>query len=193
MKLYRVICVIIAWVALFDGSGVALDRQMEKQGEVVMSMRPGEMKRSVRATVGGEPVLVRLEGTSLGTMYELRLSYPAVMPAKFHIDVVKVGEEKLKRYRHGRRLLNADKAVFKGFHSALLARIRIDKEGISYDPEIESREVVFNLNFDTLYLGATAATWKMIAFLVPVLGVALRVGLPRLHETVWNTRREHDP
>ena len=108
-----------------------------------------------------------------------------------------------RQRRRRRRLLDADKFVFRapavtqdagslGFgHGeagvegendgtvSLWGHVRVDKEGVSWDPDVENRPVRFNLLVERVYWGVLPArTARLIAFLACALGLALGCGVP---------------
>ena len=69
--------------------------------------------------------------------------------------------------------------------SSLLATISAEQEGISYDAAIQSRTVRMNIALETLYLGVTFDTWKMICMIVVGLMGSVWFVVPWIKFRVW--------
>ena len=133
--------------------------------------------------------------------YELRVNWPATHPGKFTIwidhnkDAIlppSTDELTLRRRRH---LLNAHKEIFQfqmfnGKVQETYGHIRVEKEGISWDPEIENRPVLFNLIVEEVYLGILPkSSVPLVVCLLIVIGIGLIFVVPRIE--VYLQQQQH--
>ncbi|KAJ0982781.1 hypothetical protein J5N97_011036 [Dioscorea zingiberensis] len=119
----------------------------------------------------------RLAGLKESAWYEVKISYPASIPARFDIRLEKeVPEVWLGR---NRRLLNTEKMIFKadgsnmvsGF-SELYALVTVEAAGVIAKPGLpESELIMFNIVCDELLFGIPHKTrWGTISLLTSLDG-----------------------
>ena len=69
---------------------------------------------------------------------------------------------------------------------SLWGHVRVDKEGVSWDPDVENRPVRFNLLVERVYWGVLPArTVRLIGFLGVALGLTLGCGVPRARRVLF--------
>eukprot|EP00262_Sarcandra_glabra_P018592 TRINITY_DN672_c0_g1_i1.p1 TRINITY_DN672_c0_g1~~TRINITY_DN672_c0_g1_i1.p1 ORF type:complete len:195 (-),score=6.90 TRINITY_DN672_c0_g1_i1:64-648(-) len=123
----------------------------------------------------------RLRGLKASVWYEVKISYPASIPASFSI---KLKTDKLDvAFNVKRRLLNTEKLIFKAEnhnlhlgHSEVHVLVTVESSGIVANPHLlERQSIIFNIVCDELSLGIPHKAWwvGILAFLC--LGLALVV------------------
>ncbi|KAL6216525.1 hypothetical protein ACLB2K_009748 [Fragaria x ananassa] len=102
--------------------------------------------------------LYRLEGIKPSTWYEVKISYPASIPASFSIQL-KRGDLELP-LNGNRRLLNTEKLIFKSENDdqndqgGMYVLVTVEPEGVVAIPNVQEREhIIFNIVCDELLLG----------------------------------------
>ncbi|KAG9454679.1 hypothetical protein H6P81_007583 [Aristolochia fimbriata] len=106
------------------------------------------------------------------TWYEVKISYPASIPASFSIHE---WQENWKRdLNQGRRLLNTEKLIFKaGSPRDKRILVSVKPEGIVALPFTREREyVTFNIVCDELSFGIPHKAWWVGALAVLCVGIA---------------------
>ncbi|KAK4388789.1 hypothetical protein Sango_2215900 [Sesamum angolense] len=125
--------------------------------------------------------LYQLQGLRPHMWYEVKISYPASIPASFSLQLNR-GTADLG-LNLGRKLLNTEKIIFmtdemlsstdQGGMSVL---INVKPEGIVAIPGIQEREyVMFNIVCDELLLGIPHKAWYVIILGLVCLVLAFRV------------------
>ncbi|MCL7043123.1 hypothetical protein MKW94_018425 [Papaver nudicaule] len=122
--------------------------------------------------------LYRLIGLKSFTSYEVKISYPASIPASFSIQLITDKLDTGDNWRN-RRLLNTEKLIFN--HQSLdqsekYVLVSVEPAGVVAIPGVNERElVVFNIVCDELLLGIPhKAIWVGVLVLI-CLGVAFVV------------------
>nr|XP_029123557.1 uncharacterized protein LOC105054388 isoform X2 [Elaeis guineensis] len=89
--------------------------------------------------------IYELRGLKESAWYEVKISYPASIPARFSIQL-ETGELELW-LRKNRRLLNTEKLIFNAdSHRPVYVVVTVEAEGVVAKPNVKERElVVFNI------------------------------------------------
>lgn len=123
--------------------------------------------------------LYKLNGLKESSWYEVKISYPASIPASFSLDLKKNLAE--LQMRTSRRLLNTEKIIFKfdskklnsGENEAFVL-VTVEPAGIVAKSNVQEREhVLFNIICEELFIGIPhRAWWVGIAALLCLLVAA---------------------
>ncbi|KAI3887120.1 hypothetical protein MKX03_008060, partial [Papaver bracteatum] len=126
--------------------------------------------------------LYRLNGLKSSTWYEVKISYPASIPASFSIQLIR--DKSDIGHNWNRRLLNTEKLIFKADnddipnHQSLdqsekYVLVSVEPAGVVAIPGVKERELVlFNIVCDELFLGIPhKAVWVGVLVFI-CLGVA---------------------
>ncbi|XLR32985.1 hypothetical protein S83_060885 [Arachis hypogaea] len=130
-----------------------------------------ELERETLLLQGGSR-FYQLENLRPHTWYEVKISYPASVPAIFSIQLLK---SKLL-VNSNRRLLNTEKLIFKSYgdedkHNILL--VTVEPEGFPAIPHVQEREfIIFNIVCDELLLGIPHKAWWVVALALLCLCIA---------------------
>ncbi|KAK3008998.1 hypothetical protein RJ639_013590 [Escallonia herrerae] len=124
--------------------------------------------------------LYQLQGLKSNTWYEVKISYPASIPASFSLH--------LKRGNSGpglnrqRKLLNTEKLIFKSNTEDFLSNqgesetyvlVTVEPAGVVAIPQRRERQdVIFNIVCDELLLGIPHKAWLVVILVVICLGLA---------------------
>ncbi|KAI3857076.1 hypothetical protein MKW92_036622 [Papaver armeniacum] len=123
----------------------------------------------------------RLNGLKSSTWYEVKISYPASIPASFSIQLVR--DKSDIGHNWNRRLLNTEKLIFKADSNDIpnqsldqnekFVLVSVEPAGVVAIPGVKERELVlFNIVCDELLLGIPhKSVWVGVLVLV-CLGVA---------------------
>lgn len=109
-----------------------------------------------------------LEGLELPKSYEVKISYPASIPARFTIELLK--EDSFQASRGGRRLLNTEKLMFRAdesqgaevYGSMPSARVLVTVEpaGVVAMPHMQDHTfAVFNILCEEVKFGIPRQAW----------------------------------
>ncbi|KAH1131755.1 hypothetical protein J1N35_003133 [Gossypium stocksii] len=121
----------------------------------------------------------KLQGLKSLTWYEVKISYPASIPASFSLQLKKGDLE--SGLNRNRRLLNTEKLIFKtdnldsiNDQGGLHVLVTVEPEGFVAIPNTKEREfIIFNIVCDELLLGIPYYAWWVVAFVVLCLVLAL--------------------
>ncbi|GAV59224.1 hypothetical protein CFOL_v3_02755, partial [Cephalotus follicularis] len=121
--------------------------------------------------------LYRLQGLKSFTWYEVKISYPASIPARFSLELK--GNLELGVNRN-RRLLNTEKLIFKtddvdelSSQGGFLVLVTVEPEGIVAIPHVQEREfIIFNIVCDELFLGIPLKAWWVVVLAFVCFGLA---------------------
>eukprot|EP00112_Aurelia_sp_Birch-Aquarium-sp1_P023711 Seg717.1 transcript_id=Seg717.1/GoldUCD/mRNA.D3Y31 product="hypothetical protein" protein_id=Seg717.1/GoldUCD/D3Y31 len=133
--------------------------------------------------------LVNLEQN---TTYEIRVSYPAVVPTDFMIRVI---EPKLGGHFKSRNLLNIEKAIFttglstQGYEAEVIAH----RIGFPKDPKRLTDPVAYNIVVEKLYAGLSVNSWKMVCYAILIFIMTFKYLVPLAHQYIKSVfeRDEH--
>ncbi|CAM8916542.1 unnamed protein product [Rhodiola kirilowii] len=122
--------------------------------------------------------LYELHGLEPLKWYEVKISYPASIPASFSLrlirDALDFGLPRL------RKLLNTEKLIFQNDNSTnegpLYALVTVMPEGVVAIPNAKEREfIIFNIVCDELLFGIPYKAWWVGALVMLCLALALMV------------------
>ncbi|KAA3457990.1 Caveolin-1 [Gossypium australe] len=121
----------------------------------------------------------KLQGLKSLTWYEVKISYPASIPASFSLQLKKGDLE--SGLNRNRRLLNTEKLIFKtdnldsiNDQGGLHVLVTVEPEGFVAIPNTKEREfIIFNIVCDELLLGIPYYAWWVVVFVVLCLVSAL--------------------
>ncbi|GAB4827292.1 hypothetical protein Ancab_034181 [Ancistrocladus abbreviatus] len=138
--------------------------------------------------------LYKLQGLKPYTWYEVKISYPASIPASFTL-LLKRGDLDLELNMH-RKLLNTEKLIFKtesldeiSNQGGRYVLVTVEPEGIVAIPGVQEREfILFNIVCDELLLGIPHKAWLVVA--LALLCLALSVIVPLFLPSYILQRRE---
>ncbi|XP_010498529.1 PREDICTED: uncharacterized protein LOC104776210 [Camelina sativa] len=122
----------------------------------------------------------KLEGLKSNSWYEVKISYPASIPALFTLQLLKNGEVGLK-LNQMRRLLNTEKLIFKtesleevSNKDGLYVLVTVEPEGIVAIPNFKERSfVIYNIVCEEQLLGIPYSSWSVVVLVVLCLVAAL--------------------
>ncbi|XP_068669356.1 uncharacterized protein [Aristolochia californica] len=115
----------------------------------------------------------QLHGLKPSTWYEVKISYPASIPASFSIRLWQENPE--HDLKQGRRLLNTEKFIFKANSPRdMCILVTVKPEGVVALPYTHEREfAMFNIVCDELSFGIPHKAWWVGALAVLCVGIAL--------------------
>ncbi|KAM3323208.1 putative protein isoform X1 [Capsicum chacoense] len=121
--------------------------------------------------------LYELQGLNSNKWYEVKISYPASIPATFTLQLSK-GSAGLNV---GRKILNTEKIIFQGNNLQLLGGkggtfvlVNVEPEGIVSIPGVkERRHIIYNIVCDELLFGIPHQAWYVVVLVVVCLALAL--------------------
>ncbi|XP_078443340.1 uncharacterized protein LOC144712852 [Wolffia australiana] len=112
--------------------------------------------------------------------YEVKISYPASIPASFSIELRRSPlPESLSR--KNRRLLNTEKVVFKADMDESFVLVTVAAAGVVAKRNVQERDlIIFNIVCDELFLGIPLGAWSVgiLAIMCVVLALMAAVFLP---------------
>ncbi|KAI3468165.1 hypothetical protein Pfo_024828 [Paulownia fortunei] len=125
--------------------------------------------------------LYQLRGLRPHMWYEVKISYPASIPASFSLQLHR-GTSDLG-LNQGRKLLNTEKLIFNtdGMlslieHGGMYVLVNVEPEGVVAIPGKQEREfVVFNIVCDELLLGIPHKAWYVAVLVLVCLVLAFVV------------------
>ncbi|CAN7127765.1 unnamed protein product [Brassica rapa subsp. narinosa] len=183
---YLLFCIIIFMIAVpcytherFDGKTLYAGKELWKE---TLPLQSGSR-------------VYKLEGIKSNSWYEVKISYPASIPALFSLQLLRNGEVGLK-VNQMRRLLNTEKLIFKSesFENkeGLHVLVTVEPEGIVAIPNLKERSfIIYNIGkllFSYLLshqsssllqlceeqlLGIAYSCWSVVVLVVLCLVVAL--------------------
>ncbi|XP_050366023.1 uncharacterized protein LOC126784596 [Argentina anserina] len=161
--------VYMVWIVICGSSlsyGDLVDQKVLNVGE--------ELRReSMPLRMGSR--LYRLQGIRPSTWYEVKISYPASIPASFSIQL-KRGDSELPLNGNNRRLLNTEKLIFINNwndEGGMYVLVTVEPEGVVAIPDAQEREdIIFNIVCDELLLGIPHQAWWVVGFVVVCLVLA---------------------
>eukprot|EP01112_Ceratiomyxa_fruticulosa_P007084 TRINITY_DN1829_c0_g1_i1.p1 TRINITY_DN1829_c0_g1~~TRINITY_DN1829_c0_g1_i1.p1 ORF type:complete len:199 (+),score=41.07 TRINITY_DN1829_c0_g1_i1:317-913(+) len=160
----------------------------------IKTLKP-DLALSKEIVTPGSTIVYKLEQLQASSHYEVRISYPATSPTDFIIQLV---TEDSETFDTGRDLLNTEKVMFqtdsKGkilgkFPSSPLSQTTLQPPyvivtakyaGVSYLPNMEKEEVVYDIVLETLLKGAPFDVIKIAVVVVLGLIFVVAVVIPQL-------------
>ncbi|TXG72810.1 hypothetical protein EZV62_001389 [Acer yangbiense] len=123
--------------------------------------------------------LYQLQGLKSYNWYEVKISYPASIPASFSLQLKKGNLE--VGLNRNRRLLNTEKLIFKtdsldvlNDQDGMHVLVTVEPEGIVAIPHVQEREfIIFNIVCDELLLGIPHEAWWVVILVSFCLVLAL--------------------
>ncbi|XVE97622.1 hypothetical protein REPUB_Repub03eG0034700 [Reevesia pubescens] len=121
----------------------------------------------------------KLQGLKSLTWYEVKISYPASIPASFSLQLKKGNSD--SGLNMNRRLLNSEKLIFKADsldmindQGGLYVLVTAEPEDFVAIPNTKEREfIIFNIVCDELLLGIPYKARWVVVFALFCLGLAL--------------------
>nr|XP_043623061.1 uncharacterized protein LOC122594816 [Erigeron canadensis] len=140
----------------------------------------------------------KLQGLKPSTWYEVKISYPASIPASFYLQLKKEDDLNVVM-NHRRKLLNTEKLIFKNDDADLSNELKngtyvlltVEPEGVVAIPNGKEREmVIYNIVCDELVLGIPHKAWWVVilAVLCLVLAFVIPSFLPSFLMSTDQTR-----
>ncbi|XP_076951016.1 uncharacterized protein LOC143624178 [Bidens hawaiensis] len=125
--------------------------------------------------------IYQLQGLRPSMWYEVKISYPASIPASFSLQLKKGDSDLL--LKHHRKLLNTEKLIFKNDDTDLhndqsetFVMLTVEPEGVVAIPNEKEREVViYNIVCNELVLGIPHEALWVVILAVVCLGVAFMI------------------
>ncbi|KAL5558618.1 hypothetical protein UlMin_034829 [Ulmus minor] len=122
--------------------------------------------------------LYQLQGLEPHTWYEVKISYPASIPASFSLQLRRGNLNSALRVN--RRLLNTEKLIFKtenidiSNQGETYVLVTVEPEGVVAVPGVQERRfIIFNIVCDELLLGIPYRAWWIVLLVLLCLGFAL--------------------
>ncbi|XXG40149.1 hypothetical protein AAC387_Pa01g0936 [Persea americana] len=122
----------------------------------------------------------QLRGLKASMWYEVKISYPASIPASFSLQLQR--DKSYIGLNMKRRLLNTEKLIFKADynllseHSEVHVLLTVEPGGVVAKPHVQERQyVIFNIVCDELSLVSPPKVWLVVILAFLCLGVALTI------------------
>ncbi|PNX80204.1 hypothetical protein L195_g036201 [Trifolium pratense] len=135
-----------------------------------------ELWRETLPLQGGS-CFYQLQGLKPLTWYEVKISYPASIPASFSLQLKRNKSDFVQN--NNRRLLNTEKLIFKtdsDQDETHLILVTVEPEGFPAKPHVPERQfIIFNIVCDELLLGIPYKAWWVVALAFVCLGIAFTV------------------
>ncbi|XP_026399996.1 uncharacterized protein LOC113295876 isoform X2 [Papaver somniferum] len=165
--------VILLYVCGFVIGAVSLDQEKMADSKV---LNVGEelLRETLPLQMGSR--LYRLNGLKSSTWYEVKISYPASIPASFSIQLIR--DKSDIGHNWNRRLLNTEKLIFEADSNDIpnhqkYVLVSVEPAGVVAIPGVKERELVlFNIVCDELLLGIPHKAIWVGVLVVICLGVA---------------------
>eukprot|EP00252_Welwitschia_mirabilis_P005780 TRINITY_DN16362_c0_g1_i3.p1 TRINITY_DN16362_c0_g1~~TRINITY_DN16362_c0_g1_i3.p1 ORF type:complete len:206 (+),score=35.85 TRINITY_DN16362_c0_g1_i3:49-666(+) len=162
-----------------------LDRAQVKSQVKILSVGK-EVRKEILPLETGE-IMYQISGLKESTWYEVKISYPASIPASFSIVILK--DASAQTLKLGRRLLNVEKLIFNSNDFLLVAEdaglqkvfasVRVKPAGVVAKANLKEREfVIYNIVCDELIYGLPNHVW-WVGFLV-LLCITVSLFIPLL-------------
>ncbi|KAE9609122.1 hypothetical protein Lal_00020311 [Lupinus albus] len=134
-----------------------------------------ELWRETMPLQGGSR-FYQIQDLKPNTWYEVKISYPASIPASFSIELKR---DKLNMViNKNRRLFNTEKLIFKNYsdQDKTYVLVTVKPEGFLAKPHVPERQfIIFNIVCDELLLGIPHQAWWVVALALMGLGIAFMV------------------
>jgi len=123
-----------------------------------------------------------LKEIEVNSKYEVRLSYPAIIPTDFLIEVIDSSKGSTTR-----SLLNVEQLQFStNVQRNFMVKVTAHRTGVPLDKARLDDPVYFNIILNRLFLGCSLSTWKMIMSLIVLIGLTIKFMVPRLLTFIEN-------
>ncbi|CAL9163010.1 unnamed protein product [Musa hybrid cultivar] len=141
----------------------------------VKALKVGEEIKGETMPLNSGQRTYELLGLRRSASYEVKISYPASIPASFSIQLQTTLPELWSR--KNRRLLNTEKLIFKADNDeSAFVILTVDAAGVVAKPNVPERElVIYNIVCDELMLGIPHGAWwvGVAALLCLLLGILI--------------------
>ncbi|KAG2232371.1 hypothetical protein INT48_007386 [Thamnidium elegans] len=116
----------------------------------------------------GSPYLYNLSGLNDRSSYEVRISYPAITPADFYVQIISACQ-------------SSDGTLL------YILEVFAKYTGVSHIQGMESRPVIFDLVLEKLYLGVLFyQVYKIVIAIVTVIGLGQFLLIPYVRRLITN-------
>lgn len=117
--------------------------------------------------------------------YEVRVSYPAVVPTEFLIEIVPPHEHSSYRTRH---VLNIEKTVFStdNVTKGYLIKVIAHRVGFPLKAERLKDPVVYDILLETLYVGLSVNSWKIVGCACLIFVATFKYLAPLAHRYIMS-------
>ncbi|XP_017233510.1 uncharacterized protein LOC108207584 isoform X2 [Daucus carota subsp. sativus] len=125
--------------------------------------------------------LYQISGLKSQTWYEVKISYPASIPASFSIHLKR--DDSNLELKQQRKLLNTEKLIFESGDAKIFSEqggtfvlVSVEPEGFVAIPHVQERkEIIYNIVCDELVLGIPHKAWWVVILVIICLGLAALV------------------
>ncbi|CAJ1960800.1 unnamed protein product [Sphenostylis stenocarpa] len=176
MKLLEIMCnmLILLCILLIIVNGPTLCIGNNVEDKI---LKVGEELWKETMPLQGGSCFYQLQGLKPHTWYEVKISYPASIPASFSIQLKRNKSDVV--LNNNRRLLNTEKLIFKTSENQEefpLVLVTVEPEGFAAKPHVPERQfIIFNIVCDELLFGIPHEAWWVVALAVLGLGMAFIV------------------
>ncbi|KAG7587266.1 hypothetical protein ISN45_Aa02g024810 [Arabidopsis thaliana x Arabidopsis arenosa] len=175
--LHRTLCYLLLCLLVFVNGLPCLGH--ENMFDVKALYVGKELWRETLSLQSGSRVY-KLEGLKSNSCYEVKISYPASIPARFSLKLLKNREMGLK-LNQMRRLLNTEKLMFKvesleevNNKAGLNVLVTVEPEGIVAIPNSKERSfIIYNIVCEEQLMGIPYSSWSVVILVALCLVVAL--------------------
>ncbi|CAA0810543.1 Unknown protein [Striga hermonthica] len=183
MKFFKLCClcfpimiISVFWGPMFSHGNMVSEKVLRKVLHV------GEELFRETLVLQNGACLYELRGLRPRTWYEVKISYPASIPASFSLRLSR-GISDLGLNRGGRKLLNTEKLIFETDEilssveqGRMYVLLNVEPEGVVAIPGKQEREyIMFNIVCDELLLGIPHKAWFVVALVLVCLVFAFVV------------------
>lgn len=130
-----------------------------------------------------------VDNIEINERYEIRVSYPAIVPTEFLIEITKMD----KRFAN-RKVLSVEQLQFTAESDIYRIRVTAFRNGLPHDMERLKDPILFNIIINRLYFGCSYETWKILSMCVIIIAVIILFLSPFLHkilEKIIDESSEH--
>ncbi|KAF7817093.1 putative transmembrane protein [Senna tora] len=138
------------------------------------SLRVGEELWRETLPLQGGSRLYQVQNLKPQTWYEVKISYPASIPASFSIQLERDNSDMV--LNNNRRLLNTEKLIFKTESDLAKTHVlvTVDPEGFVAIPHVPERQfIMFNIVCDELLFGIPHQAWWVVVLAILCIGIAI--------------------
>ncbi|KAK8933521.1 hypothetical protein KSP39_PZI015382 [Platanthera zijinensis] len=184
-----ILCLLLAFLMIFmAGSYALLDEGLsltyrQDAGIKVLNVSEELQRETLPLKMGHR--FYKLHGLKKSSWYEVKISYPASIPASFSLHLVKNLEDLQMR---NRRLLNTEKIIFKfdseklnSIENDVFVLVTVEPAGVVAKPNVQEQELVlFNIICEELLIGIPHRAWSVgiAALLCLVFAASILYYLP---------------
>ena len=130
-----------------------------------------------------QPKQYLITGLHPNCNYEVRVSYPSVIPTDFELSVEMVQQENLEERQsthQSRKILNNEKTVVAGVNTNVVHVITViaHRTGKPMDRKMLDDPVIFNIVVNRLYMGLTLDSIKMLSLVLLLIVLTVKYVVP---------------